>query len=301
MNACPIIFGEVLFDHFPDGHSVLGGAPFNVAWHLQAFGEAPLMVSSVGEDADGAAVREAMSRWGMTQAALQSDSERPTGQVRVTFERGEPAYDIVHPAAWDAISPPPELPACKLLYHGSLSLRSPASRTACEALRTAVKGAKSGSRIFVDANLRAPWWQRDVVLHTLAGADWVKLNRHELALLWPDDDSAEPGLSFLEHHGLEALLLTDGENGARLLTADGQAWSARPRSDIRVVDTVGTGDAMAAVTILGLLRGWPPPLTLERAQAFASAMVGQRGATVEDRAFYAGFVRDWSLDQPLSS
>ncbi|MCG2635366.1 MAG: carbohydrate kinase, partial [Gammaproteobacteria bacterium] len=26
------IYGEVLFDHFPDGSRVLGGAPFNVAW-----------------------------------------------------------------------------------------------------------------------------------------------------------------------------------------------------------------------------------------------------------------------------
>ena len=34
------LFGEVLFDHFPDGKRVLGGAPFNVAWHLQAFGHA---------------------------------------------------------------------------------------------------------------------------------------------------------------------------------------------------------------------------------------------------------------------
>ena len=49
---------------------------------------------------------------------------------------------------------------------------------------------------------------------------------------------------------------------------------------------MGAGDAMAAVMILGLLRGWPLPLTLERAQSFASEIVGQRGATVEDRAFY---------------
>ena len=36
--ARAIIFGEVLFDTFPDGTAVLGGAPFNVAWHLQGFG-----------------------------------------------------------------------------------------------------------------------------------------------------------------------------------------------------------------------------------------------------------------------
>ena len=45
------VFGEVLFDHFPDGRRVLGGAPFNVAWHLQAFGEAPRFISRVGADA----------------------------------------------------------------------------------------------------------------------------------------------------------------------------------------------------------------------------------------------------------
>ncbi len=46
----PVIFGEVLYDCFPDGQAVLGGAPFNVAWHLQGFGRAPLFISRVGDD-----------------------------------------------------------------------------------------------------------------------------------------------------------------------------------------------------------------------------------------------------------
>jgi fructokinase len=37
------------------------------------------------------------------------------------------------------------------------------------------------------------------------------------------------------------------------------------------------------------------PQTLERAQAFASAIVGQRGATVRDPAFYQPFLADWGL------
>jgi fructokinase len=41
--------------------------------------------------------------------------------------------------------------------------------------------------------------------------------------------------------------------------------------------------------ILGLLRGWPLQSALDRAQAFASAIVGRRGATVRDPAFYAPF------------
>jgi fructokinase len=60
-----------------------------------------------------------------------------------------------------------------------------------------------------------------------------------------------------------------------------------------VVDTVGAGDAFASVLILGLLRRWPLETALERAQAFASAVVGQRGATQEDPAFYRQFTRNW--------
>jgi fructokinase len=41
--------------------------------------------------------------------------------------------------------------------------------------------------------------------------------------------------------------------------------------------------------ILGLLRGWPLQTALDRAQAFASAIVGRRGATVRDPGFYAPF------------
>ena len=39
-NSGLCVFGEVLYDQFPDGRRILGGAPFNVAWHLAAFGAA---------------------------------------------------------------------------------------------------------------------------------------------------------------------------------------------------------------------------------------------------------------------
>ena len=68
------VFGEVLFDHFPDGRRVLGGAPFNVAWHLQAFGKRPHLISRVGDDAEGQEIRTAMRDWGMSEAGLQTGS-----------------------------------------------------------------------------------------------------------------------------------------------------------------------------------------------------------------------------------
>jgi len=288
VNGRPCIFGEVLFDQFPGGKRVLGGAPFNVAWHLQAFGQRPFFISRVGDDEAGEAVRAAMMDWGMDTSGLQVDPQLSTGVVDVSFNGDQPEYDIVHPAAWDRIETPPELPRSSLLYHGSLALRDEASRESLDAIREGFEGT-----LFVDVNLRPPWYRPEQVIRMVEAADWVKLNREELELLSPE---APDPWNFVDRHEIEVLLVTHGEGGAEALTASGQRAEVEPESSVEVVDTVGAGDAFAAVTILGLLRAWPLEATLQRAQAFASAMVGKRGATVADRAFYEAFSNDWLQD-----
>ena len=62
MNKKVCVFGEVLYDCFPDGKEILGGAPFNVAWHLSGFGQSPLFVSRVGDDPAGREIRGRMRR-----------------------------------------------------------------------------------------------------------------------------------------------------------------------------------------------------------------------------------------------
>jgi fructokinase len=293
MKGRPCIFGEVLFDCFPGGRRVLGGAPFNVAWHLQAFGAAPFFVSRVGADSDGDAIRTGMRGWGMEISGLQADDQLPTGRVQVDIEGGEPSYDIVHPVAWDAIEADSPVPEVSLFYHGSLALREKGSRRAWEKLRGAAPAI-----VFIDVNLRAPWWQREQVLEDISGADWVKLNRPELDLLAPGQgDPASRAQSFLKSFGLRGLVLTDGPHGAELLTDSGERIASRPSSAVAVVDTVGAGDALAAILVLGLLRGWPLGLSLERAQDFASAIVGQNGATVTDPDFYRAFMNRWQSQQ----
>lgn len=285
------IFGEVLFDHFPDGRRVLGGAPFNVAWHLQAFGQSPHFISRVGDDAESESIRRAMRDWGMDLNGLQTDDHLPTGRVDITFSDGEPHYDIVRPCAYDAIDAPAVSGACELLYHGSLALREDASERALARLKQDRPGT-----VFVDVNLRPPWWRREQVQALLHNADWVKLNTDELAQLHPADDGRPPApADFLTAYQLRGLIVTHGAAGAEILTEHGERFTARPGASVDVVDTVGAGDAFASVIILGLISGWPLDQTLVRAQAFASAVVGRRGATVGDRDFYQSFIDEWKL------
>jgi fructokinase len=289
-SHAPIIFGEVLFDCFPDAE-VLGGAPFNVAWHLAAFGAAPLFVSRVGEDGLGDRIESAMQARGMSTTGLQRDASHPTGSVQVTLTGGEPSYDIVEHRAYDFIDAD-NLPAVAqgaLLYHGSLALRGGESASALERLRAGTDA------VFLDVNLRDPWWSRDQVIALLDGARWVKLNADELAELAPSGNNPEArAAALIERHGLGRAYVTLGAEGAFALGADGEKESIRPGGDVDVVDAVGAGDGFASVLILGLLRNWPLQQTLARAQDFASAIVGRRGATVADDSFYAEFVRTWN-------
>jgi len=92
---------------------------------------------------------------------------------------------------------------------------------------------------------------------------------------------------------LETLYVTEGAAGAFARTPDGDILRVRPAAKVQVVDAVGAGDAFASVLILGILSGWPLQQTLNRAQDFASAIVGRRGATVRDPGLYRAFRQVW--------
>jgi sucrose-phosphate synthase len=188
-----VVFGEVLFDRYEDGSRVLGGAPFNVAWHLCGFGRAPLVVSAVGDDPDGQEVLDRMEGWGLATHGVQTDGRHPTGRVEVTTENGSPSYAIVPDQAWDHLDPAAAarvIPAggVALVYHGSLALRSEETRQALErVLETA------DAPVFVDVNLRDPWWTEERVSRALDRAHYAKLNDEEVWALVERGDAGEDG------------------------------------------------------------------------------------------------------------
>ena len=287
------IFGEALIDQFPDGHQVLGGAPFNVAWHLQAFGQSPSFISRVGRDATGGHIRQAMTDWGMSVENMQTDADYPSGTVKVTINQGEPSYEILADQAYDFIDAEQLNPvaAYSVLYHGTLALRNAVSEQSLHELTARLAG-----KVFIDVNLRAPWWRKASVDRWLSNADWVKLNQDELMQLAPPHNTMQEAMRLLlTQHDLDVLIVTCGSLGAKAQNRAGEFFEVAPAASVSVVDTVGAGDAYAAVLLLGMRQGWPLLVTMARAQAFASALVGLRGATVQDLGFYQAFIRDWQL------
>jgi fructokinase len=292
----PVIFGEVLFDCFED-ETILGGAPFNVAWHLQGFGLNPLFVSRVGKDELGDRVVASMERWGMDTSGLQRDADRPTGRVQVAVGDGQPRYDILPDQAYDfidhrAVSLIREQGDLAQLYHGTLALRHEVSEATLIAIRD-----ESRLPVFVDVNLRPPWWDLSKVSEILPRTACIKLNDNELQLLErqsPDSDAQTRAAHFKEAHGAEVVLVTQGEEGAFALTSGGLCSTGAHPVD-KLVDTVGAGDGFSAVAIAGILKQWPWKKTLDRAAAFAAWICGYQGAIREERSFYKRALEEWRI------
>ncbi|GBE09492.1 2-dehydro-3-deoxygluconokinase [bacterium BMS3Bbin12] len=292
----PVVFGEVLFDCFEDGDKVLGGAPFNVAWHLAGFGADPVFVSRVGSDSLGERVVAAMGDWGMDVRGVQRDPAHPTGSVQVALTDGQPEFRILPDQAYDYIDAATVAGALRgvspaLLYHGSLSTRNRISRKTLEGLRAA------GIPAFVDINLRAPWWTREGLDALLQGTRWLKLSDGELAALTDPEaaDGADPVAAtraLRGRYGCELVIVTQGEDGGLFVGPDGDGRIESAEVPV-LVDSVGAGDAFSAVTILGLLRGWTLAPTFERAAAFAAHICGIRGATTRDRGLYDELLARW--------
>lgn len=296
----PIIFGEVLFDCFEDGSRVLGGAPFNVAWNLFQLGENPLFISRIGDDDLGHEIITVLQRSGFDTTGIQVDKQRPTGRVEVSVVNGEASYTIVPEQAYDFIEeqPLPALANGGILYHGTLGIRHPAALAALTALK-----ANADVPVLLDVNLRKPWDAHIDLNSLLQNAHWCKLNGDEFTQLLNNTFSVEPSSlgapekqlaeMVLDSAHLEGLLITQGEKGACAYQRGQCPTHISPQSDTTVVDTVGAGDAFCSVFLLGLLRGWPMPETLQRAQTFASSVVGLKGATSMDTAFYNQFKQQW--------
>lgn len=288
----PVIFGEVLYDCFPDGNRVLGGAPFNVAWHCHAFGLKPLFISRVGDDQLGHNIHTAMLDWGMDTQGLQFDTEHATGVVNVTFDENEPSYDIVENSAWDFINIKelPEINNQSLLYHGSLSLRNSITEQSLVHLKQLFPDS-----IFVDVNLRPPWWTISKVINILENAQWIKLNLDELSLIASNENETLNQAHYLmSQYNLQLVVVTLGEQGAIAINKK-ESCFVKPDNATTVVDTVGAGDAFTSVLLLGLHKHWSLQEIVNRAQEFASAVVGLRGATTQDKHFYKPFSQKWSL------
>jgi fructokinase len=276
--------GEVLWDALPAG-LFLGGAPFNVACHLRAAGVPAAMVSRVGHDRLGEEIQRRATRYGVAVDLLQVDETLPTGFVRVSLDdAGTPAFEIIAPAAWDAIALNDQLleraAKARAIVFGSLAQRHATTRATIERLW------KGDALMVFDANLRTPYDDKEVVRRSLRRAEVVKLNNVELRKLitWFNlpADAREAVASLAETFDCAIVCVTRGQDGS-LMWHDG-TFTEHAGFEVEVVDTVGSGDAFLAVLLAGVLSGAPDSAILQHANLIGAYVATQSGAVPTDQS-----------------
>jgi fructokinase len=275
--------GEVLWDALPAG-LFLGGAPFNVACHLRAAGLPVALVSRVGADHLGDEVRRRCAGYGVSTDLLETDPTLPTGLVRVEIdEAGNARFDIVSPAAWDAIALNDALflraADARAIVFGSLAQREATSRATIERLWSVP------ALMVFDANLRPPHVDMEIVRRSLERADLVKVNEQELARIaewfgFPESER-DAAAAIAETFRGATVCVTRGSRGAALWR-DGR-WTEHAGYEVEVRDTVGAGDAFLAVLLAGLLAGGDDRATLQHANLMGAYVATQHGAVPADQ------------------
>lgn len=253
--------GEVLWDLFPEG-ACFGGAPANFACHAAALGADVAMLSAIGDDSRGREALEILRGYGIDVSLIQTIADAPTGAVGVSLDaNGKPTFTIHEGSAWDQIPWTTELESriagADAVYFGTLGQRGGPSRAT---IRRALEVAKaSGTARVLDVNLRAPFYDDNLIRESVEFASVLKLSDAELAEVATACEIAPAGgaeqilRALLERFGLDLVVMTRGAEGAILVSPAEMVDQPGVPTDVR--DTVGAGDAFTAVLVSGLLRG----------------------------------------------
>ena len=221
-----VLFGEVLADIFPD-QTILGGAPYNVTRHLQAFQQLPILISRTGKDALKESLLSEFARLGISQAGIQIDTKHPTGQVTVYIQNETNHFNIEPNQAYDYIDAQDaahiaESNSPSIIYFGTLAQRTDVSSAALNKIFK-----KTFSPRFVDVNLRAPWYNKAVIEYSLRNADFAKVSEEELIIIAAlfslnTKHLRDVALCLVEKFDLTTLFVTCGESGAWALSSVGE-------------------------------------------------------------------------------
>jgi fructokinase len=276
--------GELLWDLLPGG-ARLGGTTTNFSVFCARLGNRAVLVSSVGDDPYGRNAGSILVQPNL-DLQLQLDPAHSTGTVAVTFSKdNQPSYNIPLGVAWDFIRLTPGLlevaAAVDAVCFGTLAQRHEASRSTIQAFIEAT--TPQCVRVF-DINIRMPWCTPEVLRWSLDHATIIKVSDEELPLAFsflgienPPTPQAAAHLLLQSFPRCALVATTLGAEGSVITTREASA--RHPGFPIKLVDTVGAGDAFTAGLVHSYLGGASLAQMAEIGNLCGSYVAGQPGAT----------------------
>ncbi len=286
-----VSIGEILYDVYSH-KKVIGGAPFNFIHHIKKLTGEGDFISRVGNDEDGKEILNYLKSAGFDTNLVRVDKEHPTGKVTVNLnDEKVPTFNIHENAAYDFIAFDRSIEdllnrGIDLLYFGTLAQREKVSRHTIKNLWN------RKFKYFCDLNLRQNYYSEDLIFNCINNTNVLKVNEDELKIindLFIKDyfDLIGTSEKIIEKFPIELLAVTLGSNGAHLFKGNEKVYHKNEVEDI--VDTVGAGDAFAAILCLGYLNDWDLETTSRLAGHFSAAICKVNGAIPADKYLYEKF------------
>jgi fructokinase len=288
--------GEIVFDIYPD-EKFIGGAPFNFIYHLTQLGISSRFVSRIGEDELGSEFLDFAKSKNIPWEEIQRDPEKQTGEVQVFLNmQGTPRFEILKDQAFDYLEDGPKLnfdadSFPSFAYFGTLAQRNSISENTIQETMTRLK---NNSKIFLDINLRSPFYNYEIIDASLKNCDILKANEEELAELKRMLGlEYYPGENYLIDHfhkeyGIQSIFVTRGKNGADLYKPEDSPLPIKyhPSFSPKIEDTLGAGDAFSAKLIFELIQEKSEEEAMGLATDFASKICEIKGALPKEKSFY---------------
>ncbi|MCU1658445.1 MAG: PfkB protein [Pseudonocardiales bacterium] len=280
------VIGEALIDFVDTGDGRTydarpGGSPLNVAVGTARLGTATFFLGRFARDHFGGLLRGHAQDNGVDlRAAADVRDAATTLAVATLDEFGQAGYDFYVNGTADWSWTSAELRSLPLgtgiVHAGSLASFLPPGSSAITGLLREVRTARD-VLVSYDPNTRAslmgtPPQARPQIESLIAVADLAKASADDLAWLYPELEIEQVARLWLEL-GVRMVVVTSGGAGATAFTA--AATVHRPVPALRVVDTIGAGDAFTSGLLDGIVRAG-----LARPDRFASACAGPGAETV---------------------
>jgi len=247
-----LVVGETLVDlvHRADGSrdEAPGGSPANVALTLGRLGRHPQLLTSLGDDDRGRAVRGWLEGSGVRVSAGSATGAHTSTATALLDASGAATYEF--DLAWSVdtqLAGPADV-----LHVGSIAT---VIEPGASAVLRLVEERRDNATITFDPNIRPALIDdagaaRARVEQLVRLADVVKVSDEDLRWVRPDQSLSEAAADWLAL-GPAAVVVTLGGEGAFALTAAGRVSILAPL--VTVVDTVGAGDTFMGALIDGLV------------------------------------------------
>ncbi len=252
-----VVVGESLIDQtsYPDGEhqNAPGGSPLNVAVGLGRLHDNVTLVTEIGDDAFGQAIREYVEA---NNVDLIADVAGRTSTAHAIIQPdGSANYDfaINWNGAAGLTAAQNALETATAIHTGSIAAHlAPGADAALHAL----KAHRSHALTSYDPNCRASIVGpaprvRSQAEQFIALSDVVKASDEDIAWMYPHDRYQDVAQRWLDI-GAGLVVITRGRRSVWCATQTGIAFDA-PAVPINVVDTIGAGDSFMATLLHGLV------------------------------------------------